>query len=201
MSESACSTSDRAAEHEIEIEILEARRARGFGGAQRRVAPVDAPERLQFFILEALNADGQAIDPGFPETPEVFLVHRAGIGLEGDLDILVERQARANPGQQTVNGLGREQARRAAADENRMHDPPPHARQVLLQVAQQRVDVFLLRNLFPRLVRIEIAIRALAHAPGDVHVERQRRKRGKLQHGQTGTKREGTTIIQFCRVC
>jgi hypothetical protein len=153
---------------------------------------VNASERFQFFIVETLDADGEAVDARRAVSLEAFEFNSAGISLEGDLDFLIERQARAYAGQQAVDSLGREQARRATTDKNGVNDPAPHPRQVLLEIAQQCVDVFLFRNLGARLVRIEIAVRALAHAPRDMHVERQRRKRNEGLHER---RRTGKTAI------
>ena len=42
-----------------------------------------------------------------------------------------------------------------------------------------------------RLVRVEVAVRALAHAPRDVHVERERRQRGEAELAAGGGERDG----------
>ena len=42
------------------------------------------------------------------------------------------------------------------------------------------------RGRFPDLVRIEVAVGALPHAPGDVHVERERGERGEAELGARG---------------
>ena len=89
----------------------------------------------------------------------------------------LERQARAHAGEQRVDRFRREQARRAAADEHAGQPPAPDRGQQRFEVEQQLLDVCLLRQLARALVRIEVAIRALAHAPRDVHVERERRQR------------------------
>ncbi len=100
-------------------------------------------------------------------------------------------QARADIGQQPVDRRGREQAGRAAADKDRMDRAAPDQRQRGLEVGHQRVEVGFFGQVAspPRLVRIEVAVRALAQAPRHMDVERQRRQRGQLQrpgpHGST----------------
>ena len=72
-----------------------------------------------------------------------------------------------------------------AAGENRLGVPPPRkmltsgrpatAPACASEVANQRVDVALLRQCFAQRVRVEIAVRTFLHAPRKVHVERERR--------------------------
>ena len=76
--------------------------------------------------------------------------------------------------------------RAIAAPENRLGVPPPRkivsigrpcaSGSSAAQVAQQRVDVLDVRQRAARFVGVEVAVRALAHAPRQVHVERQRRQ-------------------------
>jgi hypothetical protein len=44
----------------------------------------------------------------------------------------------------------------------------------MFQIEQQRIDISVLIDGFTHGVRIEITIRALAYAPGDMDIERQR---------------------------
>jgi hypothetical protein len=98
------------------------------------------------------------------------------IGFQRDLGVGQQRNARANAGEQTVDRGGGKQARRAAAKENGRDLASPDAGQRELEIGQQRVDVRVLRHVAARLVRIEVAIRAFAHAPRDVRVQRERRQ-------------------------
>ena len=71
-----------------------------------------------------------------------------------------------------------------ARGENRLGVPPPRKMlptsrpatrvRLRLEIALQRGDVALLLELPVQGVRVEIAVRALADAPGKVHVERER---------------------------
>jgi hypothetical protein len=85
-----------------------------------------------------------------------------------------------NRDQQAVDGLRREQAGRAAADEDAGNFPAPDLGHSLFQVAQQGVQISGLgnpANPAARRVGIEIAIGALAHAPGNMDVQGQGRRR------------------------
>ena len=171
--------------HQIEIEIVEA----GFDGPFRR-APrfqlaVNATEPLQLRGIEALHANRQAIDAGLAKALELARFGGAGVGLHGDFDIAHEWQQRADTGQQSIHCVRREQRRRAATNENAVDASAPDPRQILLQITQQRVDVLRLRDLAFALMRIEIAIRAFAHTPGDVHVQRQGQRIAELLEHET----------------
>jgi hypothetical protein len=93
--------------------------------------------------------------------------------------------------------LGREQAGRAAADEDAVHRPAPDQRQRGLQVGAQGVEVALLGQPGAppaRNVRVEVAIGALAQTPGQVHVQRQRRQRwSPASQGRTGESQSSAT--------
>ncbi len=76
--------------HQVEVEVVEAGLARHVGGAHCLGAVVDAPQGLQLVGLEALHADGQAIDAEAPVVGELDLFEGAGIGFQGDLDAVGE---------------------------------------------------------------------------------------------------------------
>ena len=87
-------------------------------------------------------------------------------------------------GEQSVEPARRQETRRAAADEDRVNAPPPNLRQHAFQITAQGVQVSLFRDrreAAGMLVRVEIAIRTLLHAPGEMHVERQRRQCTQLE--------------------
>ncbi len=91
------------------------------------------------------------------------------------------RQPCADAAEQAVDRVGGEDARRSAADEHADDLAAPHERQRALEILQQRVDVLRLGDLAARLVRVEVAVRALAHAPRNVHVQRKWRQDGELR--------------------
>ncbi len=168
----------RQAVHQIEVEIIEVR-MRDFDRAPGLCIIVNAAERFEMRGIETLDADREAVDPGRPELPEFLRLERARIGFERDLSPGVERQPRAHRRQNGVDALCRKQARRAAAEKHAVDFASPHQRQRLLEVGDQRRNILLLGKRPPPLVRIEIAIRALAHAPRDMDVESERRQRAK----------------------
>ena len=97
--------------------------------------------------------------------------------------------------EQTPDLLGREQARRPAAKKDGCERPPLHCLQIALQILQQRVGVLGLRNQLRRGVRIEIAVRALPHAPGHVDIECERRQQ--KRHGNSAYEPAGN-ISRSC---
>src|SRR5207342_426212 len=141
----------------------------------RLVAVVDAAKALQAAIVEALDAEAQAVDAGSAVELEAAVLGSAGIGLQGDLAAGRETQAAAGALQEALDVFRRKQAGRAATEEHRLHGAAPHKRQVMVEVGQQRIDVGGERQRATSLVRIEVAVRAFAHAPRQVHVERERR--------------------------
>ena len=78
---------------------------------------------------------------------------------------------------QATEGFGRKQARRAAAKEDRTQLSVMYLRQISIEIGQQGVDVFFFRQVGPGGVGVEVAIRALLHAPGNVHIECKGRQR------------------------
>ena len=72
---------------------------------------------------------------------EAIALEGARIGFERDLAAGFERQPRADVGQQPIDRFGREEARRAAADEDAVDAPAPDERQRGFEVGAQRVQV------------------------------------------------------------
>ena len=168
----------RQAVHQVEIYVVEAREC-GFHTAPGFGRGVDASERLEHRIVEALHAKRNAVHPRVAKATEARRLDGAGIGLERDFGDRLERQPRAHAAEQRVDRFRREQARRTAADEHADKPPAPHGGQRALEVGEQLGDVLGFRERSVALVGIEVAIRALAHAPRDVHVERERRQQRK----------------------
>ena len=139
---------------------------------------MDAPEAFEHRIAEALHADREAIHARIAKAAEAPGLHGARIRLEGDFCSRLERHARTHASEQRVDGFGREKARCAAADENADEPPAPNRRQQLLQIEQKPLDVFAFGQRTGALVRVEVAVRALAHAPRNVDIERERRQCG-----------------------
>ena len=165
--------------HQVQIDV-------GVAGILRRLhcglgltSRVDATEPLQFVVVEALHAERNAVDAGRQVTVEATVFDGAGIGFQGDLGVIGQRQARAHAVEQAVDQLRRKQAGCAATEKNTDDRSTFECRgeidAVGIQISQQMIDVVgVRRRLAAQAVRIEIAVRALLHAPRHVDVQRQR---------------------------
>ena len=126
-----------------------------------------AAQGLEVLVVEALHPHRQARDARRAEGAKTVFLERTGVGLHRDLAIGLQPQAGANVADQPVDGCGREQAGRAATDEDAVHGPPPDQGQHGLQVGHQSIDVALLGHLAPgartraEFMRVEVAVRAL----------------------------------------
>ena len=174
--------------HQVKVYVVEARLGDLNGGARLR-GVVDAAERLEMRRVEALDADRQPVDAERAKLGELARLECSRIRFQGDLCIRRELQAGADGRQQFIETARRQKRRCAAAKKHRVDRASPDLRQGPFQVGDQRSDVALFQcaieiqqravagGLHPfRLMRIEIAIRTLANAPGDVYVEGQRRQ-------------------------
>ena len=167
--------------HQVDIESVEGRGGL-FDRGHRLGAVVHAAERLQLRVVEALHADRQARDAGGAKRAEALALEGAGVGFQRDLAAGLQRQPRAHVGEQPIDRFGREQARRAAADEDAHDAAAPHQRQDGIEIGAHGVEVAVFRwRASAPLVGIEVAIWTLLQAPRQVHVQRQRRRRAELQ--------------------
>ena len=189
--------------HQVDIEGVEG----GAGlldGGLRLIGVVHPPQGPQRRVGKTLHPHRQAGDARRAIAAEAVAFEGAGIGLERDLAARFQRQASPQIAEQGRNGFGREQAGGTPTDEHGHHRPPPDQRQGGLQVGTQRVDIGLralgvdpLRGL----VAVEVAIRAFAQAPGQVHVQRQGRQRRQLQRAlahQGGKERRAHQCQRSC---
>jgi hypothetical protein len=157
--------------HQVDVEVRDARSVQLCDGRAGFVRRVNAPESSQVARIEALPAERNAIDTHARVAAEAPALHGAGIGLERDLSPGREAQSAANALENAADGVRREEARRPATEENARDRALCGVRRLCLQVPEHRIDVALLRDLALLRVRIEIAIRALAHAPRQVNVD------------------------------
>ncbi len=161
--------------HQVDVEVVVA----GIPGQLHRAlglaAVVDAAQAPERVVVEGLDAEADAVHPGRAVAVEAAVLGGAGVGLQRHFQVRREPQPRAGLLQEAVDRLGREQAGGAAAEEHAADHPAPDQRQVLVQVADQRVDIGVERQRALAGMRVEIAVRAFAHAPGQVHVQRQGR--------------------------
>src|SRR6185295_11411616 len=132
---------------------------------------MDSPEHLELLPVEALRPERHAIDAGIAIAGESTAFDSAGIRLEGDLHIGCDVELHPRSLEHSPNRLRREEARRATTEENADDPPPTHIRRLRLDVPLQRVQVTTLRKRLAQGVGVEVAVRALPHAPGHVHVE------------------------------
>ncbi len=161
--------------HQVDVEVVVARILRHLHRALGLATVVDAAQSFQRGIIKALDAEAEAVHPGRAVTIKATVLGGARVGLQGDLGIRRKAQAGTGLLQEAVDRLGREQAGRAPPEEHAADHPAPDQRQVLVEVAHQRIDVGIEGQLALGLVRVEVAVRALAHTPGQMHVQRQRR--------------------------
>ena len=163
----------RQAEHEIAVECFEAAGARVGDGSQRLTRTVDTPEGGQTLVVETLDAQRQAVDPGGAQIGEAGVFSGAGVSFQGDLAVCGQTEPVVEGGQHPGDGVRRKQARRAAAEEHAL-DGPAFLGRGQRPVGQQGVDIGVLRQARRCPMRVEVAVGAFAHAPGQVDIGRQR---------------------------
>src|ERR1019366_3611623 len=102
---------------------------------------VDAAERGEAGVVEALHPDRQARHAGGAKGAEAVALEAAWIGLERDLAAGLERQPGPDGTEQALDLRRLEQARRAAADEDRVDAPAPDEGQGGFEIGDQGVDI------------------------------------------------------------
>src|SRR5882672_5969902 len=135
---------------------------------------MNAPQELQVPIVEALAAERNPIYAGRTVLGKTATLHRTGIGLEGNFRCRSDIESHADRLDDFANGIRREQARRSATKKNTEHTAVPYPGSLKLEIAIQRREIALFRHRALDGVRVEVAIRALAHAPRQVDVYRER---------------------------
>ncbi len=162
--------------HEVEVEVFEACGTGHVRCADGFVAVVDAPECLELGGLETLHADGQSIDAELAVIAELGLLEGPGVGFQSDLDAVGEPDQMLQALDDGGQCPGGEQAWRAATEEDRAQPAALDVLEVGPQIRQQRGHIGLFRQLRAGHVGVEVTVRALAHAPGDMDVRRQGRQ-------------------------
>ena len=97
--------------HHIEIEGVESRLAASSTAAIAWARSCTRPRAFRCCVVEALHTDRQARHARLPERFKSVFLEGAGVGLERDLGIGVEPHQGAHIAEQSVDGLGRKQAR------------------------------------------------------------------------------------------
>jgi len=163
----------RQAVHQVEVEIVEVRGG-DLDGALCLKVVVDAAQRREMSRVEALDTERKPVDSGVAEGGEFLGFDRARIGFQRDFGVRQNRQQGANGGEQAVEPHTGKQTGCAAAKKDARHLAPPDQRQGRFEIRDQGTDVLVFGNVAQRLMRVEIAIRTLLHAPRNMHVERER---------------------------
>ena len=148
----------------IEILPCDIKGLAGFGGA------VNAPQPPQVGIVQRLDAHRHARDARLGIAAKPSRLHRPGIGLERDFQIVRHRPAVSHPLQNAVHDRRIHQARRAAAKENRGQHPALQGLGVSVDFAQVGPQPAGLVD-FAADMAVEIAIGALGLAKRPVDIE------------------------------
>ena len=185
--------------HQVQVEVREPRSAefcdRGLDLAMR----VDAAERREVKVIETLRPQRHAVDPGVAILGERAVLDRAGVRFQRNLETGSDRQQLACPLQDRGDGLRGEQARRAPAEEDRGDLASGQALGCVPEIVEQRGKVRVARDAGGgNGVRIEVAVRALAHAPRQVHVQGQRQAAARA-HGSRTTPPSAATSARNAR--
>ena len=98
----------REAEHQIEIDIVEAGLLGGGNRRQRLGAGMDAPQGVQMSVVKSLYTDRQAVDTGTPVVTEFSGVGAAGVRLQGHFQIRYTRDVSLDLIEQPRNGRRRQ---------------------------------------------------------------------------------------------
>jgi hypothetical protein len=160
--------------HQVQIEVIEFRRAQLLHRAMRIVGGMNASQHLQSSRVKTLRAQGHPIDAGLRVARESAALDGARVRLQRNFHIVREGNPLPERRQQAREFLWAEQARRAAAEKYAVNPAARHPRRLDVEVADQGVDVRRIRLRRLQLMRIEVTIRAFAHAPRHMHVQRQR---------------------------
>ena len=159
---------------EVEVDAREASLARPCVPLLRLLRRVNAVERQQFVVVERLHPETQPVRSERDEPPQVVEIDRAGVRLQRDLSVRVDREVLAHRSENRFEFAHRHQARRTTAEEDRRDWPPRHRRRPEAHLLAKRPrevghKVVQLR------VRIEVAVRTLQRAKRDVDVQRKQR--------------------------
>ena len=157
---------------------------------------VDAPEPGQFFLLETLYPDGDAVDAGPLEAGELVRLHRARVGLHGDPQSAVRCDACAHPVQQRLHSLHAQKTRGTTAYKDG-GEGRPWAQCRSCSRSSQQGPPRTRDGAAPLLgVGVEVAIGALLDAPGHVDIEERGRQ---LQHGVSSIQKSKGSGCPGCR--
>ena len=163
--------------HEIQVEVGQPRGVQLLGAARRIGGRVDAAQHLQLLRAKTLGAQGHPVHAHGRVFGEAPALDGAGIGFQGDLDVALKTDECAGLLQHLADCRGRKQAGCAAPHENAGEPSARDLRQgrLFVQVTRQGLQIGGLRQCSIQRVGVEVAVRTFAHAPGEMHIQRQRR--------------------------
>ena len=164
---------------EVQAHVVDAGGAGGLDRHHGVGGGVVAAEGAEVVRRERLCADREAVDARGAVAGEPGDVDRAGIRLEGDLGVGLQREAAGDGVEERGDRRRREERRRAATDVDRLRGS---AREVAGggmkgELCEQRRRAVLLRGL-ARCLDVEVAVRADVPAVRHVDIERERLSRG-----------------------
>ena len=161
---------------QVKVDVGETGLARRGDRDLHVVCAVDTAQEVQLGLIEALHAHAQPVDSQRAQRCEACHVHRAGVGLAGDLGVGEDIERPAAGCHDLRQQIGRQHGRCAAAqkDGSDRWMPVDFARQ--LDFFDQRGGERLKQPVQPR-VGVEIAVGTFALAEGDVDVK------GNWRHG------------------
>jgi hypothetical protein len=160
-------------------------------GPVRVLWGVNASEPRQLFGGKTLRAEGHAIDASGAIFIEAAALDCARIGLERDLGLAAERELGGNRLEQPLDRRRCDQAGCAAAKEYAGDHPLLGSAGLCGQILDQRLNVGGFGERPVQRMGIEIAIRALAHAPGKMHIKPERWQLEGSHGNATGRCRHG----------
>jgi hypothetical protein len=131
---------------------------------------MQARQPLQFLVVERLDTEADAVHAGGAERAQQVARGALGIGLERDLGVRRDVERAAAGREDPLHVVGREQRRRAAAEENRVGGGPLAAFPRSTNLGDERVDVPTLQGRIEQ-TAIEIAVVADRRAERDVDVQ------------------------------
>ena len=106
----------RDAVHQIKADIHKSGAPRVVVGAREIGGGMHPPERAQLRVVGTLQTERNAVEAALAQRAERTAIHRAGIGLGGDLRVLFEREGIPHAVEQCAELLCRKHRGRAAAE-------------------------------------------------------------------------------------
>ena len=144
-------------------------------GVARRRGVMRAAEKAQSVVIQALNAERDAIDAGGAQIREGRRFDAGRIRLQRDLDVRIDSEARADAVDERGDRRRRREARRPAAEKDAADAARPDAIGVMVEFAQQRrAPTVLIHGVAD--MAVEVAIGAFLGAERPMQINRQRRR-------------------------